>query len=540
VVFIEDDWNEETSPLNKFAVTSIATFVIKEFEPYALLESQFRCRSFWINELKPSLEKTMPQHRSRQISVWVSVFLIALMPQLTHGAEHPNVIIIISDDQGWADIGYNNPRVYSPNLDKLAQSGAKLTSHYVMPQCTPTRVALMTGRYPGRFGTNGLHANNKPAFPLDTPTLSQMFQDCGYDTFMSGKWHLGSTPEHGPNHFGFDESHGSLTGAVGMYDHRYQAKSDSPYDPTWHRNHKIIPGYQNGRHVTDLTSEEAVKFIRKKRSNPFFLYLPFHAPHTPLDERGQFVDTPTQLDPQNPDRWLNEDQIQWFNDPIGKIQAEKSRDKRLLLATIHHMDSAIGEVLKAVEETGQRKNTIILFSSDNGPWVNNKGGSYPDNHPLKNYNQPDKLRGKKLDVWEGGIHVAGFVNWPDKITPRDVDEDVHIIDWFPTLAKIIGFQPKPQIAWDGLDLGPLLFEEGTLPDRDLYWIWHPQVNRWALRHNDWKIVKYGRGEPERDQWQLFNLAKDPEEKKNVAADHPDLVTKMHARFLLQRSRDSKN
>lgn len=465
--------------------------------------------------------------------------LCTLVPSTLRGAERPNVVVIISDDQGWADIGYNNPNVYSPNLDKLADSGAILTNHYVMPQCTPTRVALMTGRYPGRFGTAALHANNRPVFPLGTPTLAKMFQECGYDTFMSGKWHLGSIPEHGPNHFGFDESHGSLTGAVGMYDHRYHAKPDTSYDPTWHRNHKIIPEYQNGRHVTDLTCEEGVNFIRRKRSAPFFLYLPFHAPHTPLDERGEYVDSPTQPDPNNPKRWLNEDRIEWFNDPAGIIQSEKSRDKRLLLATVHHLDSAIGKIVESVEETGQRDNTILLFSSDNGPWMNNTGGGYPDNFPLKDYNQPDKLRGRKLDVWEGGIHVPGFVNWPGKISPSEVEQYVHIIDWFPTLANIIQYEPEEQIAWDGIDLGPLLLENRTSPARDLYWIWHPQTNRWALRYEQWKIVKYGQGEPELDHWQLFNLEDDPEESHNKAEQHPQIVSAMHKRFLLQRGKDTK-
>ena len=366
-----------------------------------------------------------------------------------------------------------------------------------------------------------------------------MFQESGYETFMSGKWHLGSTPKHGPNHFGFDESHGSLTGAVGMYDHRYHAKPDTPYDPTWHRNHEIIPGYQNGRHVTDLTCEEAVKFIGKRRDKPFFLYLPFHAPHTPLDERGEFVDSPTQPDPDNPQRWLNEDRIKWFNDPVGRIQAEKSRDKRLLLATVYHLDSAVGSVLEALEKSGQSVNTLILFSSDNGPWQNNGGGGYPDNYPLKDYNQPDSLRGKKLDVWEGGIHVAGFINWPGKIKPREINEYVHIIDWFPTLARIIDYQPETDIAWDGVDLAPVIFDEGTLPDRDLYWIWNKSIDRWALRYKQWKIVKYGRGEPEVGDWQLFDLGDDESERRNVASRHTDVVSALHQRFLEQRRKDVK-
>ena len=454
--------------------------------------------------------------------------------------QKPNVIIIIADDMGWADIGYNNSRVYTPNLDKLADSGARLLSHYVMPQCTPTRIALMTGRYPGRFGTTGLSASNEPVFPLGTPTIAKMFQDNGYETFMSGKWHLGSIPESGPNYFGFDESHGSLTGAVGMYDHRYHAKDDTPYDPTWHRNHKIIPGYENGRHVTDLTKEEAVRFINKKRDKPFFLYLPFHAPHTPLDERGEFVDTPTQPDPSNPERWLNEDKIKWFNDPEGKIQAEGSRDKRLLLATVYHLDDAVGEFLEALNESGQRENTIILFSSDNGPWRDNAGGGYPDNYPLKDYNQHDDKRGKKLDVWEGGIHVAGFINWPDNINPCEIEEYVHIIDWFPTLANIIDINPGQKVEWDGVDLSPLLFADGGLDDRNLYWIWNPKTNRWALRFGDWKIVKYGTDEPQKpEDWGLYNLKNDPKEENNVANQHPDKLKQLHEMFLIQRAKDIK-
>lgn len=466
------------------------------------------------------------------------ILTLLLLPALAAEPPAPNVVVIISDDQGWADIGYNNPRVYSPNLDELANSGAKLTKHYVMPQCTPTRVALMTGRYPGRFGPPAHTANNNPAFPHGTMTLAKLFQDNGYATFMSGKWHLGSKPKHGPGQFGFDESHGSLTGAVGMYTHRYQAKENG-WDPTWHRNHEIIPGLENGRHVTDLTAEEAVKFINRKRETPFFLYLPFHAPHTPLDERGEFIDLPTAPDPDNPKRWRNEDKIRWFQDPDGKIQAEPSRDKRLLLATIHHLDHAIGQVVEALEHSGQRDNTIILFSSDNGPWINNAGGSYPDNIPLKDYNQPDPLRGRKLDVWEGGIHVAGFVNWPGKISPREIDTPVHIIDWFPTLSALTGLPPKAGTQWDGLDLSPLLFAKGPLPERSLYWIWGGTINRWAIRHGDWKVVRYGSGDPEKDQWQLFDLKQDPGEKTNLAGTHPAVVAKLHHQFLEHRAKDKR-
>ena len=182
--------------------------------------------------------------------------------------ERPNVLFVVSDDQGWNDIGYHNPKLRTPHLDRLAATGVELDCHYVQPQCTPTRVALMTGRYPSRFGHQATHANNEPAFPMGTPTLARMFKAAGYATGMSGKWHLGSLPKWGPNHHGFDYSHGSLAGAVGMYDHRYRF-STPEYSITWHRNHQMIeePG-----HVTDLTAAEVVKWIKEHQdAGPWFL-----------------------------------------------------------------------------------------------------------------------------------------------------------------------------------------------------------------------------------------------------------------------------
>ena len=205
---------------------------------------------------------------------------------------------------------------------------------------------------------------------------------------------------------------------------------------------------------------------------------------------------------------------------------------------MHHLDHAVAEVVEALNESGQRAHTIILFSSDNGPWRDNAGGGYPDNYPLKDYNQPDNKRGKKLDVWEGGIHVAGFIHWPGKIKSRAIEEYVHIIDWFPTLANIVDIHPEPKVEWDGIDLSPLLFGEGSLNERSLYWIWHPNTNRWALRFGDWKIVKYGTGEPQKpEDWGLYNLENDPEEKHNFAEQHPEKLKQLHGMFLEQHAKD---
>ena len=341
------------------------------------------------------------------------VFLAAAAD--AQSTQKPNILVILTDDQGWADIGYNNPNVYTPNLDKLAAEGAKLTQHYVMPQCTPTRLALFTGRYPGRFGISGLQASNRPIIPHGTLTMASFLKANGYRTYLTGKWHLGSWAEHGPNHHGFDYSYGALAGAVGAYVHTYRAPQQVHVNSiTWHRNHKIITNYENGEHVTDLVTDDAIRVIKEKKDAPFFLYLPYFAPHTPLDERGKFVKNPTQLDGDNPDRWLNEDKIEWFNDPKGIIQKQNDPEKRLFLAVVHHLDNAIGRVVSALEESGQRENTIIFFSSDNGPQVNWNGGSYPSDLRLTDFNQPIPFRGSKTDVWEGGIHVPGFVNWPGK------------------------------------------------------------------------------------------------------------------------------
>ena len=452
--------------------------------------------------------------------------------------DRPNVLFILADDQGWADIGYNNPRVYSPTLDRLAAEGCTFTQHYVMPQCTPTRVALLTGRYPGRFEPAALQASNEPAFKKGTPTIADMFQAAGYRTYLCGKWHLGSSLSHGPHFFGFDHSYGSMSGAVGMYDHRY--RPSSPFVTTWHRDQEYIDGHENGVHATDLIAKEAVRIIREQRDAPFFLYLPFQSVHTPLDERGRFVDHPTQRDPESPGRWLHEDDIPWFHDPAGRIQAEKDPEKRLFLAAVHHLDAAIGQVVEALEQTGQRDSTLIVFSSDNGPQVNWGGDAYPDDLQLTDFNQPLPMRGKKVDVWEGGIHVPAFANWPNRIQPSRVSDPVHIIDWFPTLANLLKDQSSQSVDLDGVDISGAIFAGKPIETRELYWIWNSRTNRWALRYGEWKIVRYGRDEPDGvEDWQLFHLVADPRESNDVAADHPEVVADLHRRFLGQRAKDNR-
>jgi arylsulfatase A-like enzyme len=468
---------------------------------------------------------------------FIALVLFAAVTSTAQQAERPNVIVIVTDDQGWADIGYHNERVYSPRLDSLAASGVRFSQHYVMPQCTPTRVAIMTGRYPSRFGPKAQQASNAPAFPLGTPTLATMFSAVGYETYLCGKWHLGSSSKHGPNQHGFQHSYGSFAGAIGMYDHRYRK---GKFAETWHRDGELIDGFENGTHATDLVAHEAVRVIEAERDSPYFLYLAFHAVHTPLDERDKVTGRPTQLDPENPLRWLGEDDNIWFHDPQGLIQSEPDPEKRLLLAAVHHLDHAVGEVVDAVARSGAREDTLILFTSDNGPQGSWGGNAYPDDLKLTNFNQPLPMRGKKTDVWEGGTHVPGFAVWPTRIKPREDDSVVHVVDWFPTLAQLVDYQPPEVIDWDGVDIRGALFGGAEIADRDLYWLWSSSSSRWALRHGDWKIVRYGKGEPEvSSAWRLFHLKNDPKEKTDVAKRYPEVLNRMHMRFLAQRARDQR-
>jgi len=503
----------------------------------------------------------------------------------------PNIITIITDDQGWADIGYNNPKVYTPNLDALAAESAVCTRHYSMPQCTPTRIAAFTGRYPGRFGNAGLSASNEPAFPHGTLNLATFLKANGYKTYLSGKWHMGVAEAHGPHHHGFDSSYGSFAGAVGYYDHRYRQRYPE-HEITWHRDGKIIEGYENGVHVTDLVSDEAIRIIKKhaktsndqkiseqdpaddgaktrssgeterneidsrqaapqggdrggasmQASSPFFLYLAYHAPHTPLDERGEFVDTPTQLDPDNPKRWLNEDKISWFNDPMGIIQSEQDPEKRLYLAVLHHLDDGIGRVLKALDESGQRDNTLILFTSDNGPQVNWPGNAYPDDLKLTDFNPPHPFRGSKCHAYEGGVRVPGLVHWRGKIPARKVDSPVHVVDWMKTIGGFIGIEPEApegQPAIDGQNNSALYLTKADPPTRLIYQLWGKPGQRWALILDKWKIVHYGKKEPRQTDWELYDLNQDPKESKNLAQKYPDKIIQLHQLFLTERAKDRK-
>ncbi len=294
-------------------------------------------------------------------------------------ANKPNILLIVADDLGWSDVGWHGGFAKTPVMDQLVRQGVELDSHYVQPVCTPTRTALMSGRYPGRFGTQALSPSNLRAMPLGTVTLASALKSLGYRTHQSGKWHLGARPEWIPNAYGFDTSYGTLTGAADPWTHKY--RKGNPYENTWHRDGKLF--HEEGN-ATELVAAEALRHIESAKS-PWFVYVPFHAVHTPVDAPDEY-------------KQLYKD-VTFHEDPV------KHESRLRMAAMVSQLDAKIGQFVSALERTGQRDNTLIIFTSDNGgieSLKNAYAGNVPDS-PLNSENDP--LRGQKATLYEGGTRV---------------------------------------------------------------------------------------------------------------------------------------
>lgn len=433
------------------------------------------------------------------------LFLLATIliapAQAAENVDRPNVLMIVTDDQGWNDIGYHNSEIITPNMDQLAKSGIRLERHYVYPTCSPTRCALLTGQCPSRFGILGpIAGKSKQAIPSDVLTLPRLLKKVNYETHISGKWHLGLRPEVGPTKYGFDSSYGYLHGQIDPIRHLYKFG-----DRTWHRNDKLM---EEEGHVTDLITNEAVRFIRKKRDKPFFLYVTHHSPHTPFVEEQKWID-------------LYKDKV-------------KEPSRRLYLASITHVDHELGRILKALEETGQRKNTLIIFTSDNG---GQKSGGKAKNQyegrfgpwPVLSDNTP--LRGWKGDVYEGGIRVPAIVNWPAKLKPGVIHETIHATDWLPTLAKITGAKLPDDAKLDGVEAWEIITGKPAPENRVTYW---KTGKQFAVREGEWKLI-VGKGKNATPE--LFNVVKDPTEKKDLAKSEPEKLQRLRRILTEQQQLD---
>lgn len=438
----------------------------------------------------------------------------------------PNIVCILADDLGWADVGFNQGIVPTPNIDRLAREGVIIAQHYVAPVCTPTRAALMSGRYWSRFGVYGVSATQ--SLPFDTFTLPRAMKAAGYNTALLGKWHLGSKPEWGPDKFGFDYSYGSLGGGTGPWDHRYK---EGVYSHTWHRNCELIT--EEG-HVTDLLGNEAVKYINNNDGTPFLLYIPFTAVHLPVKEPRRWTDA---VPPAVVQKMLAR------HDELKRTRPDdfrKGKDTpptpllaREYAACLMHLDHEIGRIVDALEKTGKRKNTMIIFGSDNGAAISaqNNDTSYPGGQDYTPGGIPGSthpLRGWKTMLYDGGIRTPAFVNWPGVLAPRTMTQPASITDWMPTLCALLDVPlPEKDLKWDGINLWPHITGEKTAnEERTIY----TATKDRALRVGDWKLIQFGEGKNGASKPLLFNIADDPNETKNLAAALPGKVAELQKKL----------
>jgi arylsulfatase A-like enzyme len=391
----------------------------------------------------------------------------------------PNILLIVGDDMGYADVGFHGCKdIPTPNLDALAASGVRFTNGYVSgPYCSPTRAGLMTGRYQTRFG----HEFNPGAghgLPLSEKTLADRLKAAGYVTGLVGKWHLGAQPEMHPQRRGFDEFFGFLGGA-----HSYFASAG------------ILRGCEPVNeldYTTDAFGREAVAFIERHRGHPWFLYLAFNAVHTPMHAT---------------------------DDRLAKFPRVADKQRRTYDAMMLAMDEAIGRVRKAISASGQERNTLVAFISDNG------GPAMPGVTVNGSCNDP--LRGSKRTTLEGGIRVPFLVSWPSRLKPGVFAQPAIQLDLHVTALAAAGVAVRPDWKLDGVDLLPFMRGEKSGPPHDaLYWRFGEQM---AIRVGEYKLVRYdsnadtrtgGRKQPVTAA-RLYNLTKDVGETKDLSAAMPD-------------------
>ncbi len=427
-------------------------------------------------------------------------------PSAGAAAAKPNIVVILADDLGNADLGYRGSDIKTPNLDKLATGGVRLESFYGMPVCTPSRAALMTGRYAMRYGLQTLVIFPSHTYGLatDERTLPQALKEAGYNTAMVGKWHLGHADrKYWPQNRGFDHFYGNLVGEVDYFKMERGGVID------WQRNGTFLK--EEGYHTT-LVGDEAVKLIEAHdAAKPLFLYTAFLAPHAPYQAPQEYIDR--------------------YKDTIADPQ------RRIYAGMITAMDDQVGRIMAALEKKGLRDNTLIVFSSDNGgptsalfatgarsPEERAESGGVALGQKPPPSNAP--FRGGKGSLYEGGVRTVSFMNWPGHLQPGVVNEPIHTVDMFPTLVKLAGGSLEGGKPLDGKDVWPVVSQGQPSPHEDI--LINVEAFRGAVRKGNWKLVKVALlpGKTE-----LFDLAADPGEQVNVAGQHPEVVQDLEARLL---------
>ena len=417
----------------------------------------------------------------------------------------PNIVLIFADDLGYGDLSsYGHPTIHTPRLDRMAQEGIKLTSFYVAaPVCTPSRAALMTGRFPIRLGMPGNQGpDSQGGIPADEQTLAEALKAQGYRTAAFGKWHLGSTPGFFPTDHGFDEYFGLLY--------------SNDMIPPWVNTERPLHLYRNTtptdeqpvdqRMLTKRYTEEAVRVIREAQGQPFFIYLPYSMPHLPV--------------------YASEERT-------GHSKGGRYGD------VIEELDWSTGRILDVLTEEGLDDNTLVIFTSDNGPWRNMPPRMY-ETEPVEKWHggTTGSLRGAKATTYEGGFRVPALLRWPGHIPVGQVSAEIATtMDLHRTILHLAG-AAMPEKPLDGLNLWPMLTQQDASPHDYYYYFWINRLD--AIRDATWKL----RIAPPAESWishevqeeppvetALFNLMNDPFEQFNLAAEHPDVVARLRAQMV---------
>jgi arylsulfatase A-like enzyme len=417
-------------------------------------------------------------------------------------APRPNIVFLLADDLGSADVGFNGSKdIRTPNLDRLAASGARLAQFYVQPVCSPTRAALMTGRYPMRHGlqVGVVRPWAQYGLPLQERLLPQALRDAGYTTAIVGKWHLGHfSPEYLPTRRGFDHQYGHYNGALDYNKH----ERDGGFD--WHRDDQVN---RDEGYSTHLLAREAVRLIRAQpAAKPLFLYVPFNAVHGPFQVPAK------------------------YKEPYAHLPEQR----RTYAGMIAALDEAVGQIATALEETGRRTNTLVFFCSDNG-------GPNPGR-----LTSNGSLRAGKGTLYEGGVRVCAFAAWPGRIPAGSVVQaPLHMVDCYPTFLKLAGARTDQALPVDGRDAWAALSQGAPSPHDAILINTTPKGG--AIRAGDWKLVLNGeaaaaetdesedsqpkqRAAKAKASVELFNLATDPSEKSNLASAEPNKVKELRARY----------
>ncbi len=412
----------------------------------------------------------------------------------------PNFVIFLTDDLGCHDLGCLGARdLKTPHIDALAASGARFTNWYAnAPVCAPSRAALMTGRYPIRAG---VPTNGPPLRPSER-TIASLLKPLGYATGITGKWHLGSTPDTVPNAHGFDSFFGFHSGCIDYYSHRYYwgEPRQVNYHDLWRNRNEI---FEDGQYFTELITREAKRFLAENRAKPFFLYVPWNGVHYPMHAPKKYVERFAGLEPE----------------------------RQLYAAMLAAVDDGVGEIVGTLKQLGLIENTMIFFGADNGATREPRAGLRQQ--PAQGgSNQP--FRGNKFSAFDGGMHVPGMLSWPGVIPPGQVIREIGChIDLLPTISKAAGAALPGDRTIDGRDILPIATSRAGSPHEAIFW---SSAGQLAVRRGRWKLVKDGflaDGTPQGrkklegdDALFLSDLEQDPGESRNRRHDEPALADEL--------------